>query len=164
MKIFNIIFQKKNNKLANNEKKDTNFDQYMEIGKLVKEARVQKNLSIKELSLVSKIPESTIKAIENNLENLRPKYPFIKSILLKLEKCLSMKKNTLAELVIIEKNAFKKVKKNFIIKRFDFINSWQGSILYFIFLILALFILNRYFISNMSIIKFEIIEEKVNKK
>ena len=35
-------------------------DQYIEIAKLVKEARIQQNLTIKELSYISKIPERII--------------------------------------------------------------------------------------------------------
>ena len=164
MKIFNFVFQKKNIKIENNEKYNLKFDQYFEIGKLLKEARIKNNLTIKELSDVSKIPETTINAIENNIEDLRPNHPFIRSILVKLEKCLSLKKNTLLGLANIEKNNIKKIKKNYIIRKFDFINSWQGSIFYFLFLILTIFILNRYFISNIEIIEIQIIEEKTNKK
>jgi len=164
MKIFNFIFQKKNIKTENNENYNLKFDQYFEIGKLLKEARIKNNLTIKELSDVSKIPETTINAIENNIEDLRPNHPFIRSILVKLEKCLSLKKNTLLGLANIEKNNIKKIKKNYIIRKFDFINSWQGSIFYFLFLILTIFILNRYFISNIEIIEIQIIEEKTNKK
>ena len=164
MKIFNFGFQKKNIKIENNEKYNLKFDQYFEIGKLLKEARIKNNLSIKELSDVSKIPESTINAIENNIKDLRPNHPFMRSILVKLEKCLSLKKNTLLGLANIEKNNIKKIKKNYIIRKFDFINSWQGSIFYFLFLILTIFILNRYFISNIEIIEIQIIEEKTNKK
>ena len=164
MEIFNFIFIKKNIKTENNENYNLKFDQYFEIGKLLKEARIKNNLSIKELSDVSKIPESTINAIENNIKDLRPNHPFMRSILVKLEKCLSLKKNTLLGLANIEKNNIKKIKKNYIIRKFDFINSWQGSIFYFLFLILTIFILNRYFISNIEIIEIQIIEEKTNKK
>ena len=59
-------------------------DQYIEIAKLVKEARIQQNISIKELSHISKIPERIINSIENNNKNIRPEYPFIRSILIKL--------------------------------------------------------------------------------
>ena len=67
-------------------------DQYIEISKLVKEARMQQNLTVKELSYISKIPERIINSIENNNKNIRPDYPFIRSILIKLEECLVLKK------------------------------------------------------------------------
>ena len=66
-------------------------DQYIEIAKIVKEARIQQNLTIKELSYISKIPERIIDSIEINNKNIRPEYPFIRSILIKLEECLVLK-------------------------------------------------------------------------
>ena len=160
MRLFNINFLK-NKKITleeqNNSKK---YDQYVELGKLVKEARTKNNLSVKELSNISKIPESSINSIENNIEDLRPKDPFLRSILLKLEKCLSLKNNTLLGLEIRETNNFEKNKKKIILRKLDFLNSWQGSFFYFLFLILILFFLNRYFISKINIIEIQIIEEK----
>ena len=136
-------------------------DQYIEIAKLVREARIQQNLTIKELSLISKIPEQTINSIENNNKNIRPKYPFIRSILIKLEDCLVLKKNTLVKLAIREKESFSKEKKDFLVSRFDLMNTWQGSLLYFFILVLTIFILKRYFILNVNIIEIQKIENKI---
>ena len=136
------------------------FDHFGEIAKLVKEARIQKNLTIEELSLISKIPEKTIYSIENNNNNIRPKYPFIRSILIKLEECLVLKKNTLVNLAVREVGNYKKEKKDFLINKFDLINTWQGSLLYFFLLVLTLFILKRYFVSNVNIIEIQNIENK----
>ena len=88
-----FLFNKKteNNKILNCEL----VDNYREIAKLVKEARIQQNLTIQDLSRISKIPELTINYIENNNQKLIPKYPFIRSILIKLEECLFLKKNNL---------------------------------------------------------------------
>ena len=160
MRIFNINFPK-NKKIILDENDDRKkYDRYGEIGKLVKEARIQNNLSIEELSNISKIPESSINSIENNIKEFRPRDPFLRSILFKLEKCLSLKNNTLVGLRIKETNTFEKNKKKYILRKFDFLNSWQGSFFYFLFLILILFFLNRYFISNINIIEIQIIEEK----
>ena len=161
MRIFNINFIKTNNKNDENNQSEK-FDRYEKIGKLVKEARIQNNLSIKELSQISKIPESSITSIENNNKDLRPRDPFIRSILFKLEKCLSLENNSLIGLTIKETNTVYKSKNKYLIKKFDFLNSWQGSIFYFLFLILTIFILNRYFISNVNLIEIKIIEKKVN--
>ena len=161
MRIFNLNFIKTNNKNDENNQSEK-FDRYEEIGKLVKEARIQNNLSIKELSQISKIPESSITSIENNNKDLRPRDPFIRSILFKLEKCLSLENNSLIGLTIKETNTVYKSKNKYLIKKFDFLNSWQGSIFYFLFLILTIFILNRYFISNVNLIEIKIIEKKVN--
>ena len=163
MKLFNFIFQNKN-KIINNIDDNLISDQYCEIGRLLKEARIKKNLSIEDLSIVSKIPQSTLNAIENNIKDLRPKYPFIRSILLKLEDCLSLKKNTLVLLSIQEINTNNKNRNKFIIRKYDFLNSWRGSIVYFLFLISIIFFLNRHFVSNIKIIEVQIIENDLNKK
>jgi len=160
MKMFNISFPKNKKLMIEEQNHSKKYDQYGEIGKLVKEARIQNNLTVKELSNISKIPESSINSIENNIKDLIPRDPFLNSILFKLEKCLFLKNNTLAGLRIKEANTFEKNKKKFILRKFDFLNSWQGSVFYFLFLISILFFLNRYFISNTNIIEIQIIEEK----
>ena len=154
-----FLFNKKseNNKCFN----DGLVDQYIEIAKLVKEARIQKNLTIKELSYLSKIPERTINSIENNNKNIRPDYPFIRSILIKLEECLVLKKNTLVKLSIKEREIFKKEKKDFLVRKFDLINTWQGSLLYFFILVLTIFILKKYFILNVNVMEIQNIENKI---
>ena len=157
-----FLFKKKpeNNKSLNNEV----IDQYREIAKLVKEARIKKQLTIQELSRISKIPEQTINSIENNDKNIRPKYPFLRSILIKLEECLVLKKNTLIKFAIQERSTIKREKKDFIIRKFDLLNNWQGSLLYFLILILSIFILKRYFILEVDIIEIQQIEDKFIKK
>ena len=153
-----IIFKKKS--VIDNDVNHGLIDQYGEIAKLVKEARVQRDLTIQELSRISKIPAQTIISIENNDKNIRPKYPFIRSILIKLEECLGLKKNTLEKLAIREGEAFKREKNDFIVNKFDLINTWQGSLLYFFILFLTVFVLKRYFILNVNVIEIQNIETK----
>ena len=138
--------------------------QYSEIAKLVKEARLQKNLTIQELSRISRIPERTINSIENNNQNIIPKFPFLRSILIKLEECLFLKKNTLVKLAINEKDKSEKEKKEFILTKFDLINTWQGTLLYFLILILTVFILKRFFILNVNVIEIQNIENQIIEK
>ena len=161
MNIFKNLFLFKKRSVIDNEVNHGLVDQYGEIARLVKEARIQKNITIQELSGISKIPERTIISIENNNKNTRPKYPFIRSILIKLEECLGFKKNTLEKLIIKEGQTSKKQKNDFIFNKFDLINTWQGSLLYFFILILAVFILKRYFILNVNIIEIQNIENKI---
>ena len=155
-KYFSFNKKIENNKILNYEL----VDNYREIAKLVKEARIQQKLSIQELSRISKIPEQTINSIENNKKNIRPKFPFIRSILIKLEECLILKKNTLVKLATRERENFKKEKPNFLIRKFDLINTWQGTLFYFFILVLTIFILKRYFILNVHIIEIQNIENK----
>ena len=157
-----LIFKKKS--VIDNEVNHGIFDQYGEIAKLVKEARIQRNMTIQELSRISKIPAQTIISIENNNKNMRPKYPFIRSILIKLEECLGLKKNILEKLVIREGETSKREKNDYIINKFDLINTWQGSVLYFVILFLTVFVLKRYFILNINVIEIQNIENKINNK
>ena len=136
------------------------FDQYEEIANLVKDARIKRNLTIKDLSRISKIPEITINSIENNNLKYIPKYPYLRSILIKLEECLYFKKNTLINLAIREVEVFNREKQNFIFRTFDLINTWQGILLYFFVLILTIFFLKRYFILNVNIIEIQNIENE----
>jgi len=151
-----------NNKSEKNQ--DFSFglvDQYLEIAKLVKEARIQQNLTIQELSYISKIPERIINSIENNNKNIRPDYPFIRSILIKLEECLVLKKNTLLDLAVKERKILKKEGKEFVFRKFDLINTWQGSLLYFFILVLTIFLLKRNFILNVNVIEIQNIENQI---
>ena len=161
MNIFKNLFLFKKQSVIDNEVNDGLVDQYGEIARLVKEARMQKNITIQELSCISKIPEQTIISIENNNENTRPQYPFIRSILIKLEECLGLKINTLEKLAIREEETSKKENNDFIVNKFDLINTWQGTLLYFFILILTVFILKRYFILNVNVIEIQNIENKI---
>jgi len=136
-------------------------DKYIEISQLVKEARIQKNLTVEELSYISKIPERIINSIENNNKNIRPKYPFIRSILIKLEECLVLKKNTLLKLAVKERKILKKDGNDFLLRKYDLINTWQGSLLYFFILVLTIFILKRYFILNVNVIEIQNIQNQM---
>ena len=151
-----------NKKIENKEEPNQSaFDQNKEIAKLVKEARIKQNLTTKELSRISRIPEQTINYIENNNQKFIPKYPFLRSILMKLEQCLFFQKNTLLKLAIKGKDTLKKEKKDFIFSKFDLINTWQGTFLYFLILVLSIFVLKRYFILNVKIIEIQNIENRI---
>ena len=156
MKLF--CFQKfKEFKIKKN--RESIVDPYINIGNIIKESRVKKNLSIEDLSLLSKIPISTIFGIENNVKDSIPPYPFIRSILLKLEECLSLDKLKLIKL--IEKEYLprnKKIKRDFIFNKIDLFDSWQGSFIYLFLIIISLFVLNSYYLNN-KVIEFKYIEK-----
>ena len=80
---------------------------------------------------------------------------------MKLEECLLLKKNILVKLATSERNTLKREKKEFLVNKFDVINTWQGSVLYFFILVLTIFILKRYFVLNVNIIEIQNIENKI---
>ena len=155
MKLFNF---KKFEKLKLKTNRDSLADPYMNIGNIIKESRVKKNLSIDDLSYLSKIPSSTIVGIENNIKELIPQHPFTRSILLKLEECLSLEKFKLINL--IQKDLYptnKKIKRNFTFSNINLFNSWQGNFIYLFLIIISIFVLNSYFLNN-RVIEFKYIE------
>ena len=161
MKILKNLFIRKKKSEKNKEFSPGLVEQSFEIAKLVKEARIQQNLTIQELSCISKIPERIINSIENNNKNIRPEYPFIRSILIKLEECLVLKKNTLLKLAVKERKILKKEGKDFMFRKLDLINTWQGSLLYFFILVLTIFILKSYFILDVNVIEIQNIENQM---
>ena len=156
MKLFSFQkFEKFNIK----KNRDIIVDPYISIGTIIKESRVKKNLSIEDLSFLSKIPISTILGIENNVKELIPAFPFIRSILLKLEECLSLEKFELIKL--IQKDYIpinKRIKKNFTFTKIDLFNSWQGSFIYILLIVISIFVLNSYYLNN-RVIEFKYIEK-----
>ena len=137
----------------------SNIDPFIEIGNLIKEARIERNLSTEDLSNISRIPLTTILAIENNVKDLIPKYPFIRSILIKLEECLSLKKFLLINILLKYKKPISKKKKaKFIFNKFEILNSWKGGVLYLLILLISIFLLNNFYL-NKRIIEFKYIEK-----
>ncbi|MBK17189.1 MAG: transcriptional regulator [Prochlorococcus sp. SP3034] len=160
MKFLEIIFN--NKRISGSEKKSKkDYERYLELSNIVKEARSKKNLTQEDLSTISKIPLSIIIAIENNKKELIPEYPFIRSILIKLEECLVIRKSKLVNLIKDEKT-FKnpKVKFSYLTNKFDLISSWQGNFIYIAILFLSLLVLNSYYINSRTI-EFRFIEKNV---
>ena len=159
MKLFNF---KRFEELRIKKNTESVVDPYINIGNIIKENRVKRNLSIEDLSFLSKIPISTILGFENNEKELIPPYPFTRSILLKLEECLSLEKLELIKLIQKEHNPInKKTKRNFTITKIDLFNTWQGNFIYLFLIIISIFVLNSYFINN-RVIEFKFIEKMSN--
>ena len=154
-----LFYFQKFKKFKRKKNRDIIVDPYISIGNIIKESRVKKNLSIEDLSFLSKIPISTILGIENNVKELIPPYPFIRSILLKLEECLSLEKFKLIKL--IQKDYIpinKRIKRNFTFTKIDLFNSWQGNFIYLFLIVISIFVLNSYYLNN-RVIEFKYIEK-----
>ena len=157
MKLFDF---KKFEKLKIKKKRNIVADPYINIGNIIKESRVKKNLSIEDLSILSKIPTSTILGLENNVKESIPQYPFTKSILLKLEEYLCLEKFKLVKLIQADDlPTNKRTKRNFTFNKIDLFNSWQGGVIYLFLIVFSIFVLNSYFLNN-RVIEFKYIENK----
>ena len=156
MKLFDF---KKFEKLKIKKKRNIVADPYINIGNIIKESRVKKNLSIEDLSTLSKIPTSTILGLENNVKESIPQYPFTKSILLKLEEYLCLEKFKLVKLIQVDNlPTNKRTKRNFTFNKIDLFNSWQGGVIYLFLIVFSIFVLNSYFLNN-RVIEFKYIEK-----
>tara|TARA_Y100000589_G_scaffold116237_1_gene110193 strand:+ start:437 stop:916 length:480 start_codon:yes stop_codon:yes gene_type:complete len=156
LKLFNF---KKFEELKIKKIRNSGADPYINIGNIIKEGRVKKNLSIEDLSILTKIPVSTLLGIENNVKELIPSYPFARSILLKLEECLSLEKLKLIKLIQKEHIPTKKRKKrNFIFSKIDLFNSWHGNLFYLFLIVISLYMFNSYYLNN-RVIEFKYIEK-----
>ena len=159
MKLFDF---KKFEKLKIKKKRNIVADPYINIGNIIKESRVKKNLSIEDLSTLSKIPTSTILGLENNVKESIPQYPFTKSILLKLEEYLCLEKFKLVKLIQADNlPTNKRTKRNFTFNKIDLFNSWQGGVIYLFLIVFSIFVLNSYFLNN-RVIEFKYIEKTNN--
>ena len=154
-----LFFFQKFEEFKKKKKIESIVDPYINIGNIIKERRVKKNLSIEDLSFLSKIPISTILGIENNEKELIPPYPFSRSILLKLEECLSLEKFKLIKLIQKEDIPInKRMKRQFTFPKIDLFNSWQGSLIYLFLIVISIFVLNSYYLNN-RVIEFIYIEK-----
>ena len=157
-----LFYFKKFEKLNLKKNKGFIVDPFIDIGNIVKENRIKKNLSIEDLSFLSKIPISTISGIENNEKELIPPYPFTKSILIKLEECLSLEKFELTKLIQTDYIASnKRIERNFTFTKIDLFNSWQGNFIYLFLIVISIFVLNSYYLNN-RVIEFKYIEKTNN--
>ncbi len=158
MKLFNF---KKTEVIPNKKNDNSKIDPFINIGNIVRDSRIKKNLSIEELSFISKIPISTIIGIENNMKELIPQYPFLRSVLLKLEEYLLLEKFKLINLAEQENIPInKRSKRDFTLNKFDIFNTWIGSFLYLLLILVSIFVLNSYYI-NKRFIEIKYIE-KIN--
>ena len=125
--------------LKSNPDPDHEFSQAIN---LFKSQRTKLGISLEELSNKTKISRNVLIAIENGWVKYLPENTYLVSMLKKLEVELSLKPESLngllEEKIII--NNLSKFKFSFI--NIDFLNSWVGSLLYFIFMLLSILALN----------------------
>ena len=109
---------------------------------LFKSQREKLEISLEELSNKTKISRNVLIGIENGWKKYLPEKTYLISMLKILEIELNLEKGSLNGLLgkeIIE-NSLSKFKFKFI--NIDFINSWLGTLLYFIFMLLSILALN----------------------
>ncbi len=121
---------------------------------LFRSQRKKAGVSLEQLSKETKISRNVLIAIENGWKKHLPETTYLISMIKTLEIKLNLERgslNGLAESKRSVKN-ISRFKFNFI--NIDFLNSWIGSLLYIIFMLLSILILNsqqKYLIKNNSV-------------
>ena len=130
---------------------------------LFKAQRKKSGISIEQLSNETKISRNVLIAIENGWKKYLPEKTYLNSMIKSLETNLNLERGSLNALSV-QKNSddnISRFKFNFI--NIDFLNSWFGSFLYIILMLLSILALNsqlRYLIKTNSVSTEPIIIEK----
>ena len=99
-------------------------------------------ISLEELSTKTKISRNVLIAIENGWKKYLPEKTYLISMLKILEIELNLEKGSLNGLLVQTINYKNLSKFKFKFINIDFLNSWFGSLLYFIIMLLSILALN----------------------
>ena len=159
----NFLFKKSTSGLANEPTHPDSHDNFGEAINLFKTQRKKVGISLEQLAKETKISRNVLVAIENGWEKYLPEKTYLISMIKSIEIKLNLERGSLNGLSI-KKDSIKsssKLKLNFI--NIDFLNSWIGSLLYFVFMLLSILALNsqqRYLIKINGISTEPITSEK----
>ena len=156
----NFPFKKSSPDVSNKYICDNDFSEAIN---LFKNQRKKAGISLEELSKETRISKNVLIAIENGWKKYLPETTYLISMIKILEIKLNLESGSLNGLSI-RKDSFKNISKfkfNFI--NIDFLNSWVGSLLYIIFMLLSILALNsqqRYLIKINSVSIEPLVTEK----
>ena len=159
----NFPFKKSSSGLSDSHDKPCSDNEFSEAINLFKTRRLEIGISLETLSKETKISRNVLIAIENGWKKYLPEKTYLNSMIKSLETNLNLERGSLNALSV-QKNSddnISRFKFNFI--NIDFLNSWFGSFLYIILMLLSILALNsqlRYLIKTNSVSTEPIIIEK----
>ena len=139
----NFPFKKSSSGLSDSHDKPRSDNEFFEAINLFKTQRLKIGISLETLSKETKISRNVLIAIENGWKKYLPENTYLISMIKSLEHKLNLEKGSLNGLSIQKdsiNNNVSRFKLNFI--NIDFLNSWIGSLLYFIIMLLSILALN----------------------
>ena len=138
----NFPFKKPSSGLSDSHDKPRSDNEFSEAINLFKTRRLEIGISLETLSKETKISRNVLIAIENGWKKYLPERTYLISMIKSLELNLNLEKGSLNGLSIQKDsiNNVSRFKLNFI--NIDFLNSWIGSLLYFIIMLLSILALN----------------------
>ena len=155
-----LLIKKSSSGLSDDPFSDNDFNEAIN---LFKAQRKKSGISIEQLSNETKISRNVLIAIENGWKKYLPEKTYLNSMIKSLETNLNLERGSLNALSV-QKNSddnISRFKFNFI--NIDFLNSWFGSFLYIMLMLLSILVLNsqlRYLIKTNSVSTEPIIIEK----
>ena len=159
----NFLFKKSTSGLLDEPINPDSYNNFAEAINLFKTQRKKIGISLEQLAKETKISINVLVGIENGWEKYLPERTYLISMIKSIEMKLNLERGSLNGLSI-KKDSMKSISKfklNFI--NIDFLNSWIGSLLYIVFMLLSILALNsqqRYLIKINSISTEPIISEK----
>ena len=159
----NFPFRKSSSVSSDEPEKSVSDNNFYDTIDLFKTQRKKVGISLEELSKETKISRNVLIAIENGWKKYLPETTYLISMIKILEIKLNLERGSLNGLYVQKDidNNLSRFEFNFI--NIDFLNSWFGSLLYFIFMLLSILALNsqqRYLIKINSISTEPIITDK----
>ena len=164
--VLNFLFKKPSGLSIEKDKVLSNNDFYEAIN-LFKTQRKKSGISLEQLSKETKISRNVLIAIENGWKKYLPEQTYLISMIKSIEINLNLEKGALKGLIVRKDNISRisRFKFNFI--NIDFLNSWIGSLIYILFMLLSILLLNsqqRYLIKINSVSTEPITLEKAVRK
>ncbi|WP_413678219.1 helix-turn-helix domain-containing protein [Prochlorococcus sp. MIT 0916] len=159
----NFPLKKSSSGLSDETSKIVSDNDFSEAINLFKTQRKKAGISLEQLSNETKISRNVLIAIENGWKKYLPERTYLISMIKILETKLNLERGSLNGLSAKKYNAnnISRFKFNFI--NIDFLNSWIGSLLYVILMLLSILALNsqqRYLIKINSVSTEPIIIDK----
>tara|TARA_B100000579_G_scaffold424735_1_gene429548 strand:- start:149 stop:679 length:531 start_codon:yes stop_codon:yes gene_type:complete len=163
----NFPFNKSSSALSNSQTETSSDNEFREAINLFTTHRKKLGITLEELSKKTRISRNVLIAIENGWKKYLPEKTYLTSMIKILEIELDLETGSLNGLSDqkVTINNLSSIEFNFI--NIDFLNSWVGSLLYFIFMLLAILAINsqqKYLLKINSVSTEPISIEKTNLK
>tara|TARA_B100000579_G_scaffold404651_1_gene389648 strand:+ start:972 stop:1475 length:504 start_codon:yes stop_codon:yes gene_type:complete len=138
----NFLFKKSSSVLKDSSTNDVYDNEFSEAINLFKTQRKKAEITLDKLSKETNISKNVLIAIEKGWKNYLPERTYLVSMIKVIERKLNLERGSLNGLLAkeVSRSNISSFKFNFI--NIDFLNSWVGSLLYFIIMILSILALN----------------------
>ena len=140
--VLNFPFKKSASGLSEQVDKAFSDNDFTEAINLFKNQRKKAGISLEQLSKDTKISRNVLIAIENGWKKYLPETTYLNSMIKSIEVKLNLERGSLNGLLVRKDSIVDSSRFEFNFINIDFLNSWIGSLLYFIFMLLSILALN----------------------